>query len=94
MSYFDMIDRRQPSKPEPKLEEKVTPIPRLTLDQLAELPADYDPRTLITQAIIDREGINVHASELPAADLMLSLADFSKKYTPRKKLGRPPKAKP
>lgn len=94
MSYFDMIDRRQPLKPEPKPEEEAAPMPRFTLDQLAELPAVYDPRALITQVTIDRAGINALASELPVADLMLSLDDFVEKYRPRKKPGRPPKVKP
>jgi len=79
MSYFDMIDRRQPSKPEPKLEEKVTPMPRFTLDQLADLPAEAGKFTAAQLSGI-AQGLRNQADEV------INCA-------PRKKPGRPPKAK-
>ncbi len=49
---------------------------------------------LITQAMIDREGINRSAADIPVEDLRLSLDDFVKKYRFRKKPGPKPKVKP
>lgn len=103
MSYFDIIDRRQPKPAEPKAEAAITPMPRLSLNELEALPADFDPRTDYSvpyeklfppryEPTLPPDRIN--------ADLMEAIEKHPEEFAPssgfvaRKKPGRPPKVKP